>query len=127
MIEQFIEAKFTTNVATKMSYDNETTFNEGNITNYLSELEEYISNLITIIAYKRGDPHPAISSVPLERLTLKEFVNKDLTIIAPESTDAASKSQNGDDFHQSEDFNFSLANSREQYLIQYKAMHKEEM
>ena len=39
--------------------------------------------MITILAYKRGDQHPAISSVPLERLTMKDFTQKDLTIDAP--------------------------------------------
>ena len=66
-----------------MRYDDETSFNESNITSYLSELEEYISGLITINAYKKGDPNAAISSVPLDKLTMKEFVNKDLAIDAP--------------------------------------------
>lgn len=32
MVGKFIEAKFTSNVAVKMRYDNDTQFNEGNIT-----------------------------------------------------------------------------------------------
>ena len=70
-------------MANHISYDSATQFNGNNITSYLSELEEYISNLITILAYKRGDPNAAISSVPLERLTNKEFASKDLAIDAP--------------------------------------------
>jgi hypothetical protein len=54
-----------------MKYDEDTQFNEGNIVMYLSELEEYISNFITYVANKRGDPHPAIAGVPLDRLTFK--------------------------------------------------------
>ena len=83
MVELFHEAKFTANVSRRMRYDDETSFNESNITSYLSELEEYISGLITINAYKKGDPNAAISSVPLDKLTMKEFVNKDLAIDAP--------------------------------------------
>lgn len=47
----FISAKFKSNVSYKQSYDETTQFNENNITNYLAELEEYISSLITILAY----------------------------------------------------------------------------
>ena len=68
MVNLFLEAKFSANIASRMSYNNDTHFNEGNILSYLSELEEYISNLITILAYKREDPNAAISSVPLEKL-----------------------------------------------------------
>jgi hypothetical protein len=51
-----------------MIYDENTQFNENNIIPYLAELEEYISALITYVAYKRDDPNAAISSVPLEKL-----------------------------------------------------------
>jgi hypothetical protein len=51
-----------------MPYDDHTLFNENNIILYLAELEEYISSLITYVAFKRDDPNAAISSVPLERL-----------------------------------------------------------
>ena len=64
----------------RQTYDNETQFNEQNIRNYLAELEEYISNLITIIAYERDDPNAAISSVPLEKLIPKDFSAKELYI-----------------------------------------------
>ena len=93
MVGLFHEAKFTANVSRKMRYDDETHFNESNITSYLSELEEYISGLITINAYKKGDPNAAISSVPLDRLTMKEFVNKDLAIDAPVDHEIATDTQ----------------------------------
>lgn len=67
----------------RQSYDEDTQFNEQNIRNYLAELEEYISNLITIIAYERDDPNAAISSVPLEKLTPKEFDAREMAIEAP--------------------------------------------
>jgi hypothetical protein len=51
-----------------MTYDENTIFNENNIIMYLAELEEYISSLITYVAFKRDDPNAAISSVPLEKL-----------------------------------------------------------
>lgn len=64
----FYQAKFYSNVANKMPYDTDTQFNENNITGYLSELEEYISSLITLMAYKKEDPNAAISSIPLNQL-----------------------------------------------------------
>ena len=45
---------------------------------YLSELEEYISSLITYCAYKRDDPHAALSSLPLEALNKKEHNKLDI-------------------------------------------------
>lgn len=51
-----------------MQHDENTIFNEQNIIQYLSELEEYISSLITFVALKRDDPNAAMSSVLLEKL-----------------------------------------------------------
>lgn len=51
MVNGFQEAKFELNVANPMKYDEMTQFNENNITNYLAELEEHISNLITYRAF----------------------------------------------------------------------------
>jgi len=39
----------------------------------LAELEEYISSLITYSAFKRDEPNAAIASIPLDRLTAKDF------------------------------------------------------
>lgn len=67
-----------------MNYDSTTQFNEGNIVLYLSELEEYISYFIQYVANKRGDPHPAIAGVPLDKLTYKQpGGEKELHIDAP--------------------------------------------
>lgn len=101
MVKMFIRARFQSNVANKQTYDEETQFNEQNIRNYLAELEEYISNLITMIAYKRDDPNAAISSVPLERLNKKEFDKRDLFIDAPLETEkgnfSGAATQEGDE------------------------------
>lgn len=43
-----------------MDYDLGVGFTESNVTQYLAELEEYISSLITYVCYKRSDEHPAI-------------------------------------------------------------------
>lgn len=47
MVHQFEEAHFFPNVATKMQYDELTSFSETNIIHYLAEVEEYISQLIS--------------------------------------------------------------------------------
>ena len=56
-----------------MSYEEGFVFNESNIVAYLAELEEYVSSLITYVAFKRDDPNAAISAIPLEKLTQKDF------------------------------------------------------
>jgi hypothetical protein len=68
MVKLFKQSKFYLSVATHMTYDENTNFNESNVIMYLAELEEYISSLITYVAFKRDDPNAAISSVPLEKL-----------------------------------------------------------
>jgi len=70
-----------------MNYDENTVFNENNIIHHLAELEEYISSLITYVAFKRDDPNAAISSVPLEKLNQKEFNKKEIQIDAPIDTE----------------------------------------
>ena len=70
-----------------MSYDDNTAFNENNIIPYLAEAEEYISAMITFVAYKRDDPNAAISSVPLEKLPQKEFNKREIAIDAPVDTE----------------------------------------
>ena len=55
-------------------------FSEGNITNYLAELEEYISSLITYTAHRKGDPNASVSSVPLEALNNKDWLAREMGI-----------------------------------------------
>ena len=76
----FKGAHFTPKVATSMSYDEHTQFNEGNITAYLAELEEYIASLIEYTAHKQGDPHAAVSSVPFGQLNSKDWLARDMAI-----------------------------------------------
>lgn len=92
MVQLFKKSRFSLAVASSMSYEANTSFNENNIIPYLAELEEYISALITFVAYKRDDPNAAISSVPLEKLPTKEFNKREIAIDAPVDTerDAAS-------------------------------------
>ena len=63
-----------------MQYDEHTMFTEGNITNYLAELEEYISSLITYTAQKKGDPNASVSSVPLAAMTNKDWLAREMAI-----------------------------------------------
>jgi len=51
MVEMFQKSHFQSSVASSQSYDKDTQFNEGNIVTYLAELEEYVSNFITMVAY----------------------------------------------------------------------------
>jgi len=87
MIGLFNKSKFNLAVASHMSYEDNTSFNENNVIPYLAELEEYISALITYVAYKRDDPNAAISSVPLEKLPQKDFNKKEIAIDAPVDTE----------------------------------------
>jgi len=52
MIDHFKESHFNLQVASHMQYDEEVTFNENNVTTYLTELEEYISHFIVYLAMR---------------------------------------------------------------------------
>ena len=73
MVEQFKQSQFFLSVAQHMQYDEDTQFNENNVTLYLAELEEYVSLLITYVAYRQENPDAAISSLSLDKMALKEF------------------------------------------------------
>eukprot|EP00347_Sterkiella_histriomuscorum_P022526 403338159 len=87
MVDMFKQSQFFLSVAQNMQYDEETQFNENNVTLYLAELEEYISLLITFMAYKQENPDAAISSLSLERMINKEFDKGPINIEAPSSND----------------------------------------
>lgn len=76
MVTMFKQSKFFLCVAQKMNYEDGIGFTENNIVQYLAELEEYISSLITYNAFKKEDPNAAISSIPLDQLQEKQFVKK---------------------------------------------------
>jgi hypothetical protein len=63
-----------------MNYDDETQFNDKNITSFLAEVEEYISGLITYIAYQNENANAAISSIPLEKLAVKQFDKRSINV-----------------------------------------------
>ena len=73
MVDLFKQSQFFLSVAQHMQYDDDTQFNESNVTMYLGEVEEYISLLITYMAYRQDDPEAATSSLSLEKMALKEF------------------------------------------------------
>jgi len=79
MVDLFREARFSAKVATPQSYqDSELVLNENNVISYLAEVEEHIASLITYVAYQKGDPNAAISSLPLDLLTKKEDIREKL-------------------------------------------------
>jgi hypothetical protein len=67
-------------VAAKMSYDEGTQFNENNVTQYLAELEEYVSHFITFMAQREKNPDAPISALSLDTMTNKEFEKGPLNI-----------------------------------------------
>ena len=87
MVENFRKSHFFLSVAQNMQYDEDTTFNENNVTQHLAELEEYISLFITYMAYKQDNQDAPISSLGLENIPAKEFGDKQLNIDAPNSQD----------------------------------------
>jgi coiled-coil domain-containing protein 63/114 len=86
MVDLFKKSKFILAVANEMSYETGTTFNETNVVQYLAELEEYISSLITYAAFKKEEPYAAISAIPFEKLTKKDFEKNKLNVDAPTNT-----------------------------------------
>lgn len=80
MVLMFKQSRFFVLVAQKMSYEDGFSFTENNVVQYLAELEEYVSSLITYTAFKRDEPNAAVSAIPLDKLPLKEFNKKDMAI-----------------------------------------------
>lgn len=70
-----------------MDYDIGTGFTESNVTQYLAELEEYISSLITYCCFKRNEEFAAISSIPLERLSKPKDKNAQIQIDLPATSE----------------------------------------
>jgi vacuolar-type H+-ATPase subunit I/STV1 len=87
MSEAFKQSHFFLSVAQHAHYDEDTVFNENNVTQYLAELEEYISLFITYMAYRQENPDAAVSSLSLEKMAVKEFDKNQLNIEAPTSQD----------------------------------------
>ena len=83
MVEYFKKSHFFLSVASNMQYDDDTVFNEANVTLYLAELEEYISLFITYLAYKQENPDAPISSLSLEQMHVKDFEKNETKIEVP--------------------------------------------
>lgn len=87
MVRLFKKSKFMLAVANKMSYEEGTTYNETNVIQYLAELEEYISSLITYAAFRKEEPFAAISAIPFEKLNKKDFEKQNkYAVDAPTTT-----------------------------------------
>ena len=80
MVEMFKESKFYLCVAQRQNYKDGITFTENNIVQYLAEVEEYISSLITYTAFKNERDDAAITYIPLENLFPKDFTKKSIAI-----------------------------------------------
>merc|ERR1711934_223143 len=64
MVDKFKDSHFNLSVASHMQYDDDVTFNENNVTMYLTELEEYISVFITYLAHREKPRCAYLCSVP---------------------------------------------------------------
>lgn len=89
MVDKFAESRFQLAVASHMTYDDDVQFNENNVTQYLTELEEYMSQFITFLAHREKNPDAHISALPLDIMTNKEFAKDPMSIDAPNTNDYA--------------------------------------
>lgn len=90
MTSKFSDSKFCLKVASHQQYDEDTQFNENNVTMYLTELEEYISEFITYLAHREKQPDAQVSALPLDMMSQKDFKSDPLQIEAPNMTDIGS-------------------------------------
>mmetsp|Transcript_24291 Transcript_24291/g.27553 ORF Transcript_24291/g.27553 Transcript_24291/m.27553 type:complete len:482 (+) Transcript_24291:141-1586(+) len=97
IIEAFSKSKFYLTVAENMTYDSETQFTEHNVIQFLAELEEYINNLITYVAFKGDQNSAALSTIPIDKLAAKEFTKQQIQIDVPTSGDLLSDDDDDDD------------------------------
>ena len=100
-VNTFSQSHFNLAVASPMQYDSDTVFNENNVTFYLSELEEYISNFITYLAQREKNPDAPISALPLDSMANKDFDKAQAAIEVPSAHDFANvddeTTEGGDD------------------------------
>ena len=80
MVDMFKQSKFYLCVAQKQDYKDGITFTENNIVQYLAEVEEYISSLITYTAFKNEKDDAAITYIPLENLEPKDHNKAQITL-----------------------------------------------
>jgi hypothetical protein len=89
MVDKFESSHFMLAVANHMQYDEDTIFNENNVTLYLSELEEYISCFITFLAQREKNPDAPISALSLDNMANKDFEKATGAIEVPSAHDFA--------------------------------------
>ena len=87
MVDKFKSSTFNLSVASHMQYDDDVTFNENNVTMYLTELEEYISTFITYLAHREKNPDAPSSALSLDNMANKEFDKGAIAIDAPNAHD----------------------------------------
>lgn len=114
MVKLFKQSRFFLSVASKMSYEEGTAFTQNNILSFLAELEEYISSLITYVAFKRDEPHAAISAIPLEKLNKKDWDKKESPKEAPVGVEI-NKDKFGLPDQVNDDNFYNIKNSKELY------------
>ncbi|CAG9334055.1 unnamed protein product [Blepharisma stoltei] len=71
MIKEFEECNFTLEFNKKLTRDEGFLVNEQNVEQYLGELEEYLSSLITHLAYENGKKGAALSAILADDLPSK--------------------------------------------------------
>jgi hypothetical protein len=109
MVSAFKESKFYLCVAQRQNYTDGINFTENNIVQYLAELEEYISSLITYTAFKNEKADAAISYIPLEKLIPKDY-NKKNTAYQFDKPQGAEPKQIDEEMYPAE---FEIVNARE--------------
>ena len=111
LFSKFKEVGFETTVSKQeMPYDSSTVLTENNITDYLQEIEELISYMITYQAVRMNEPNASLASVAVKNLPEKSFDKKVHTVKQEAHTNESyeneyaktmARTQDGDDF----DFN----------------------
>ena len=116
MVHKFKVAQFGTRIASGMVYSDTTQFTESNIQQYLAELEELITKLITSVAAIRGDPNAAISAMNMNRLTIKDFNKKEMKIDMSGEADARGNSARDYDH---DEIDYDVIQNREKLYAHY--------
>lgn len=80
-----------------MHYDEETQFNENNVTLYLAEAEEYISNMITYLAAKDDRQDAPIAAIDLDALKVKDYDKGPLSIDNVPNSSSFAQNLEGED------------------------------
>ena len=74
-------------VSSHQDYDADLKFNENNVTTYLSELEEYVTHLISFLYWRFEQPIFQYASLDFKKMTKKDFEQGPPTIEAPNPND----------------------------------------